>query len=100
MSTETRPPGRRAHHQLLRRDTYPVNMSTLLDDIWNEPLAKEPSPPRNATAAADEADDSGDGDDMFRPSKRRRSSLFLDDPDEIDDHADILPENAETSAGG
>ena len=62
----------------------------MLDSIWDEPLAKEPSPPRETTAAADPADDSGD--DMFPPSKRRRSSLFLDDPDEIEEQAKSLTE--------
>ncbi|KLO14697.1 Swi3-domain-containing protein, partial [Schizopora paradoxa] len=72
-------------------------MSTMLDNIWDEPLANEPSPPRDTTAAADPADDSGD--DMLRPSKRRRSSLFLDDPDEIEEQANSPSEGA-TAGGG
>lgn len=54
-------------------------MSVSLDDIWSEPLAEEPSlspPPQGL----------GDDDDnVFRPTKRRRSTLFLGGSEDEDE---------------
>ena len=50
-------------------------MSVSLENIWSEPLIN--SPPRPSSDRVPDEDD----DTVFRPTKRRRSSLFLDDLD-------------------
>lgn len=64
--------------------TITSTMSVALDSIWDEPITKSPSPP---TRSRDEDDDD---DEIFRPAKRPRSTLFLEDPDE-EDNDDVAP---------
>jgi replication fork protection complex subunit Csm3/Swi3 len=59
-------------------------MSVSLDDIWSEPL--EQSPSRTAKLADSRIlSDDDEEDNVFRPSKRQRSSLFLKGSDDEDE---------------
>lgn len=58
-------------------------MSVSLENIFDEPLANTPSPARRLSSATTN-NDTDDEEDNFRPSKRRKPALFLDDPDEIE----------------
>ncbi|THH05299.1 hypothetical protein EW145_g4900 [Phellinidium pouzarii] len=70
-------------------------MSVSLDDIWSEPLTNSPVAPWvRPSADAENVGDDND-DDVFRPSKRRRSTLFLDDPE--DDEEGERDENRDGS---
>ncbi|KAI5117657.1 hypothetical protein M0805_008887 [Coniferiporia weirii] len=55
-------------------------MSVSLDDIWSELLVNSPKPSPRPSVSAENVED--DDDEVYRPSKRLRSTLFLDDPDE------------------
>ncbi|KAH8116915.1 replication fork protection component Swi3-domain-containing protein [Phellopilus nigrolimitatus] len=68
-------------------------MSVSLDDIWSESLENSPSPPRREAVAGGADDD--EEDSVFRPSKRRRSTLFLEDPDEGDEESTSLAKSAQ-----
>lgn len=63
-------------------------MSVSLDDIWSEPLANSPSPPPARLGGGNNrVDDEDEEDYIFRPTKRRRSTLFLEGSDDEPQHA-------------
>ncbi|EJD02352.1 Swi3-domain-containing protein, partial [Fomitiporia mediterranea MF3/22] len=63
-------------------------MSVSLDDIWSEPLVNPPSPPPAGSGTGVVNEDGDDDDeDVFRPKKRRRSTLFLGESDDEDGRA-------------
>ncbi|KAL5529655.1 hypothetical protein ACEPAG_5640 [Sanghuangporus baumii] len=62
-------------------------MSVSLDDIWSEPLDSLQPPSARTSPGLHRVDDEDEEESVYRPAKRRRSSLFLEGSDDGNEEA-------------